>query len=172
MGFLQILVIQRQRGGKTEDIINFYWKHRGILNITYEIIIATYNVMWHNPSSNCCTKCTWVFQASLFWERVQRGELPAVDEDWSKEGLIGRIQLMQISGIQWAEWGCWENWLIYLQGLSLASLKSHGDQAKSTTTGERQQLRPPSEEGKKKIQGCVQVDKFVSKSGWKIRHAG
>lgn len=52
-----------------------------------------------------------------------------------------------------------------LQGPSLPSLKSHGDQGKSTPTGERQQLHPLSKEGKRTIQGCGQVDKYVSKSG-------
>lgn len=49
MGFLQILITQTQTGEKPQEMIHFSWQHRDILNITYEIITATYNVMWHSP---------------------------------------------------------------------------------------------------------------------------
>lgn len=95
-------------GEKPQEMIHFSWKHKDIVITAYEIIIATYNVIWHNPSSKCCTK--WgphphhLSLPGLSTLRNSPKRWPTSSGWGLKQGLIGRIQLTEISGTQWAEW--------------------------------------------------------------------
>lgn len=158
-------------------MINFSWKHGDTLNTTHEITIATYNVVWHNPSSNCCTK---------WGPHPQHLSLPglstlrnsskrwATSSAWGlKQGLIGRIQLTEISGTQWgAEWGCWGNWLMSCKALhyhlwKVMETKESPRQLEKDSSCTRFQKRA---KGQSKV-----VDRWISmwvKVGWIIRHSG
>lgn len=125
----------------------------------------------HSPSSNCCTKwgphphhlsppcLSFLRNSSKRW---------ATSSGWGlKQSLIGRIQLKQISGTQWAEWGCWENRVMYLQGPSLSSLKSHARQLEKDSRCTYLQYKA---KGQSKV-----VDRRISmwvKVGQIIRHTG